>query len=162
MVGLDVEIVVYTLPLKPDVKPVKQKLRRWRPMWLLKIKEEIMKQHNVSFLKVVLYLEWLANVVPVPKTDGSACASTTVVTLKFGSSMHDARAQVHRSELGSLLAVGPEEGNSTRKCWKRGKNKDKTKSELPPCLLNRETRKTRESMRKHAGRCKCYANMTRA
>ena len=29
-----------------------------------------MKQYNVSFLKVVLYLEWLANVVPVPKKDG--------------------------------------------------------------------------------------------
>ena len=32
-----------------------------------------MKQHNVSFLKVVLYLEWLANVVPVPKKDGRVC-----------------------------------------------------------------------------------------
>ena len=29
MVGLDVEIVVHTLLLKPDVKPVKQKLRIW-------------------------------------------------------------------------------------------------------------------------------------
>ena len=34
------------------------------------IKEEIMKQHNVSFLKVILYPEWLANIVPVPKKDG--------------------------------------------------------------------------------------------
>ena len=31
MVSLDVEIVVHTLPLKLDVKPVKQKLRRWGP-----------------------------------------------------------------------------------------------------------------------------------
>ena len=37
MVGLDVKIVVHTLPLKPDVKLVKQKLRRWRPQWLLMI-----------------------------------------------------------------------------------------------------------------------------
>ena len=29
-----------------------------------------MKQHNVNFLTVVLYPEWLANVVPVPKKDG--------------------------------------------------------------------------------------------
>ena len=29
-----------------------------------------MKQHNIDFLKVILYLEWLANVVPVPKKDG--------------------------------------------------------------------------------------------
>ena len=43
MVGLDVEVVVHTLPLIPNAKPVKQKLRRWRPQWLSKIKEEIMK-----------------------------------------------------------------------------------------------------------------------
>ena len=70
MVGLDVEIVVHNLPLDPDAKPVKQKLQKWRPQWLLKIKEEIMKQHSVGFLKVVLYPEWLANIVPVPKKDG--------------------------------------------------------------------------------------------
>ena len=29
MVRLDVEIVVHTLPLNPDVKSVKQKLKRW-------------------------------------------------------------------------------------------------------------------------------------
>ena len=43
MVGLDVEIVVHNLPLDPDAKPVKQKLRKWCPQWLLKIKEESMK-----------------------------------------------------------------------------------------------------------------------
>ena len=56
MVGLDIEIVVHNLPLDPDARPVKQKLRRWRPQWLLMIKEEIMKQHGVYFLKVVLRL----------------------------------------------------------------------------------------------------------
>ena len=73
MVSLDVEIVVHTLPLKSDAKPVKKKLRRWRQQWLLNIKEEIMKQHNVNFLKVVLYPEWLANIEPVPKKDGRVC-----------------------------------------------------------------------------------------
>ena len=38
-----------------------------------------------------------------------------VMIPKFGSSMHDAKAHVHQSELGSLLAVGPEEGYSTQK-----------------------------------------------
>ncbi|RVW43548.1 Transposon Ty3-I Gag-Pol polyprotein [Vitis vinifera] len=33
----------------------------------LDVKEEIQKQHSVGFLSVVEYLEWLANVVPVPK-----------------------------------------------------------------------------------------------
>ena len=70
MVGFDIEIVVHMLLLKPDAKLVKQKFKRWRPQWLLKIKEEIKKQHNVNFLKVVLYPEWLANVVLMPKKDG--------------------------------------------------------------------------------------------
>ena len=52
------------------MKPVKQKLRRMKPQWTLKIKEEVEKQYNARFLRVVNYLEWLANVVPVPKKDG--------------------------------------------------------------------------------------------
>ncbi|RVW88856.1 Transposon Ty3-G Gag-Pol polyprotein [Vitis vinifera] len=34
------------------------------------VKEEIQKQLSVGFISVVEYLEWLANVVPVPKKDG--------------------------------------------------------------------------------------------
>ena len=35
------------------------------------MKEEIQKQLSVGFLSVVEYLEWLANVVHVPKKDGN-------------------------------------------------------------------------------------------
>ena len=38
--------------------------------WTLKIKEEVKKQYNAGFLRMVNYLEWLANVVPVSKKDG--------------------------------------------------------------------------------------------
>ena len=34
------------------------------------MKEEIQKQLSVGFISVVEYLEWLANVVPIPKKDG--------------------------------------------------------------------------------------------
>ena len=37
--------------------------------WTLKIKEEVEKQYNAGFLRMVKYLEWLANVVLVPKKD---------------------------------------------------------------------------------------------
>ena len=37
--------------------------------WTLKIKEEVEKQYNAGFLRMVKYLEWLANVVFVPKKD---------------------------------------------------------------------------------------------
>ena len=36
-----------------------------KPEWTLKIKEEVEKQYNARFLRVVNYLEWLANVVVV-------------------------------------------------------------------------------------------------
>ena len=54
----------------PHARPVKQKLRRLHPRWSLSIKEEIQKQLSVGFLLVAEYLEWLANVVLVPKKDG--------------------------------------------------------------------------------------------
>ena len=52
------------------MKLVKQKLRRIKLEWTLKIKEEVEKQYNAGFLRLVNYPEWLANVVSVPKKDG--------------------------------------------------------------------------------------------
>ncbi|KAL6335850.1 hypothetical protein AAG906_040573 [Vitis piasezkii] len=67
MPSLDTSIVQHHLPILPHARPVKQKLRRLHPRWSLQVKEEIQKQLTVGFLSVVEYLEWLANVVPVPK-----------------------------------------------------------------------------------------------
>ena len=60
----------HRLPLKPECPPIKQKLRRMKPEVSLKIKEEVEKQFNAGFLTVAKYLQWVANVVPVPKKDG--------------------------------------------------------------------------------------------
>ena len=70
MPGLDTSIVEHRLPLKPECKPVQQKLRRMKPEMLLKIKEEVKKQFDAGFLRVAKYPEWVANIVPVPKKDG--------------------------------------------------------------------------------------------
>ncbi|KAA3483834.1 gag/pol polyprotein [Gossypium australe] len=70
MPGLNEDVVVHRLPLKPECKPVQQKLRRMRPEMLLKIKEEVKKQFDAGFLQVSKYPEWVANIVPVPKKDG--------------------------------------------------------------------------------------------
>ncbi|XP_039686891.1 uncharacterized protein [Medicago truncatula] len=70
MPGLDTDIVVHHLPLKPECPPVKQKLRRTRPDMALKIKEEVQKQIDAGFLITSNYPQWLANIVPVPKKDG--------------------------------------------------------------------------------------------
>ena len=70
MPGLNTNVVVHKLPLKPECKPVKQKLRRMRPDMSLKIREEVKKQFDAGFLTVAKYPEWVANIVPVPKKDG--------------------------------------------------------------------------------------------
>ena len=70
MQGLSTEIVEHQLPMRPECKPVQQKLRRVKPEMLLKIKEEVKKQLDAGFLEVAKYSEWVANIVPVPKKDG--------------------------------------------------------------------------------------------
>ncbi|KAA3473065.1 RNA-directed DNA polymerase (Reverse transcriptase), Ribonuclease H-like protein [Gossypium australe] len=68
--GLSTNIVVHLLPIREKCKPIQQKLRRMMPNVMLKIKEEVQKQFDVGFLQVFKYLEWVANIVPVPKKDG--------------------------------------------------------------------------------------------
>jgi ribonuclease HI len=70
MPGLDTDIVVHKIPLKPECRPVKQALRRMKPEVILKIKEEVEKQLKAGFLSTVTYSDWVANIVPVPKKDG--------------------------------------------------------------------------------------------
>ncbi|GKV46606.1 hypothetical protein SLEP1_g53580 [Rubroshorea leprosula] len=70
MPGLDPDITVHAIPLYFEAKPFKQKLRRMKPEVLLKVKEEVQKLLDVNFIEVAMYLEWLANIVPVMKKDG--------------------------------------------------------------------------------------------
>ncbi|KAH7838310.1 hypothetical protein Vadar_024854 [Vaccinium darrowii] len=70
MPGIDPEIVEHRIPLYPDAKPVKQKLRKMRPDWVLEIKKEVQRQIDAGFLIVTEYPQWVANIVPVPKKNG--------------------------------------------------------------------------------------------
>ena len=70
MPGLSSEIVQHKLSLNPECSPLKQKLRRMKPEMSLKIKEEVKKQFDTSFLVVARYPEWVTNIVPVPKKNG--------------------------------------------------------------------------------------------
>ena len=71
MSGTDIDIGQRCIPTDPTIMLVKQKLRRMKPEWTLKIKEEVEKQYNARFLRVVDYPDWLANVVLVPKKNGN-------------------------------------------------------------------------------------------
>jgi hypothetical protein len=55
MPGLDTDIMVHKIPLKPECKLVKQALRRMNPEIILKIKEEVEKKLKVGFLSTVTY-----------------------------------------------------------------------------------------------------------
>ena len=70
MLDLDRDIAEHHIPTYLEARHVKQKLRRLRQEWMKKIREEIAKQIQANFLKVVDYPQWLANIVPVPKKDG--------------------------------------------------------------------------------------------
>ena len=70
MPRLDPSLVEHRLVLKPDAKPIKQRLRRIHPRMALKVKEEVDKLHNAKFIRVVLYPHWVANIVLVMKRDG--------------------------------------------------------------------------------------------
>ena len=73
MPGLNTDIVVHRLPMKEGFSLIKQKVRCMCPEMSKKIKVEVMKQFNESFLAVTSYPQWVANVVPVPKKDGKVC-----------------------------------------------------------------------------------------
>ncbi|XP_017979868.1 PREDICTED: uncharacterized protein LOC108662797 [Theobroma cacao] len=63
MPGLNTDIVVHKLPLSPDCKPIKQKLRRMKPDMLLKIKEEVKKDLNRASLKDSFHLSHIDTLV---------------------------------------------------------------------------------------------------
>lgn len=74
MPGLDPDIVVHKLPLKPDCLPIKQKLRRTRPDMSLKVRDEVKKQLDAGFLAVGSILIGLPTLSQYPrKTVRSEC-----------------------------------------------------------------------------------------
>ena len=70
MLGIDPEIAQHHIDTHSHMVPIKQKLRRMRTEWPLKIKEEVTKQLKLGFIRLVHQAEWIANVVLVPKKDG--------------------------------------------------------------------------------------------
>ena len=70
--GLSRNVVELKLPIRPYKKPVKQLPRRFAPQIMSNIKEEIVERLLKSkFIRTARYVEWLANIVPIIKKNGT-------------------------------------------------------------------------------------------
>lgn len=69
--GLSRELVELKLPIKPGKKSVKHNPRQFAPAILSKIKEEVERLLHCNFIRTARYVEWLANIVPVVKKNGT-------------------------------------------------------------------------------------------
>ena len=59
------------LTIRQDKKLVKQTPRRFAPQILSKIKIEIQRLLKSKFIRTARYVDWLANIVPVIKKNGT-------------------------------------------------------------------------------------------
>jgi hypothetical protein len=70
MPGISPEEIVHILNVDPDMKPVKQKRRKFTPERVEAIAIEVEKLLKAQFIQEVYYPDWLANVVLVKKSNG--------------------------------------------------------------------------------------------
>lgn len=71
MPSLNRSVVEHRLPIQPGKRSVKQRPRRFAPKITLKIKQEIEKLLKSRFIRAARYVEWLANIVPIIKKNGT-------------------------------------------------------------------------------------------
>lgn len=71
MPGLSRDLVELRLPIKAGKNPVKQTPRRFAPEIMSKIKEEVERLLRSRFIRTARYVDWLANIVPVIKKNGT-------------------------------------------------------------------------------------------
>ena len=70
MVGTSPTVAFHKLNVLPTTKLVKQRVRRFHPDQHQIIKTKVNNLLAGGFIREVKYLEWLANVVVVPKNGG--------------------------------------------------------------------------------------------
>ena len=66
----DTSVIQHTIPLKPNQKPFKQKLRRINPVLLPSIEKELHKMFKAGIIAPIRFSEWISNLVPTRKKIG--------------------------------------------------------------------------------------------
>ena len=70
MPGLDPEIAVHRLNIKPEAKPIEQAQRRFHPLLMKKIEKKVKKFKDVGLIREEKDPDWLANIASVTKKNG--------------------------------------------------------------------------------------------
>ena len=71
ILGIDPSIIVHEIKAYPDANSVCQKLRQVHPRKAAAIKEEVEKLLKAGFIYPVPLTEWVSNIVPVNKKQGT-------------------------------------------------------------------------------------------
>jgi len=66
----DTNIIQHTIPIKPNKKPFRQKLRRLNPKSLPSIEKEVNRLYKLGIVVPIRFLDWISNLVPVRKKIG--------------------------------------------------------------------------------------------
>jgi hypothetical protein len=69
-VGVSRDIVEHRLHVSPTARPKKQKLHKMSEEKVVAAKAEVQRLLDVSFIREVVYTQWLANVIMVRKKNG--------------------------------------------------------------------------------------------
>ena len=70
MPGIDKKIIRHCLNINPECKPVQQKRRIFATEHNKAVTKKVEKLLEAGFIKEVFYLDWLANVIMVKKSNG--------------------------------------------------------------------------------------------
>ncbi len=70
MPGVPREVIEHHLVVRPDARPVRQKVRRQTSERQAFIREEVARLLEADFIREGIHPEWLANPVVVPKANG--------------------------------------------------------------------------------------------
>jgi len=66
----DTNIIQHTIPIKPNQKPFRQKLRRINPKLLPSIEKEVNRLYKSGIIVPIRFSDWISNLVPVRKKTG--------------------------------------------------------------------------------------------
>lgn len=67
MKSYDTSIIQYTIPLKENQEPFKQKIRRINPVMLPLIENKIKRMYEAGIIAPIRFLEWVSNLAPTRK-----------------------------------------------------------------------------------------------